>query len=416
MISFVKTYRCTLCGRTVLPHEAKGACPSCGEKGILDVEYDYEKLRGVVTKTWLESNPVRQMFRYMPLLPLEQPHVTRMLDVGWTPLVKSYVLKDTLGLRSLHIKDESMNPSGSLKDRASAVAVLKAIEEGKSVVSCSSTGNAASSLACHAARMGLQSVIFVPKRAPVGKLNQLLVYGADVILVDGDYKDTYQLSKEAIKTFGWYNRNAAINANLVEGKKTAAYEIIEQLDFEVPDWVVVSVGDGCTLAGLFKGFYDFMKLGLIERLPRLLGVQSEGCKPLVDAAITGELKEAEENTIADSISVGIPRNPVKALSAVSASKGAWIAVSDRSILEAIKDLGKEGLFAEPASAAGYAGLKKAVREGIIEKDASVVLLQTGSGLKDPENIRKVLLTPILMKPDLGALKTYLKNKGDHHHA
>jgi threonine synthase len=412
MMNFVDTYRCTLCGRTVLPHEAEGTCPSCGEKGILDVEYDYAKLRGFLDRSWLERNPLRTMFRYIPLLPLEDPSVSKMLPIGWTPLIRMDALERTLGLRSLHVKDEGANPSGSLKDRASAIAVLRAISEGKKTVACSSTGNAASSLACHAARMGLEAVIFVPGRAPVGKLNQIMIHGAEVVMVDGDYKAAYALSKDAIETFGWYNRNAAVNANLVEGKKTAAYEIIEMLGFEVPDWVVVSVGDGCTIAGLHKGFYDFMKLGIIDRLPRLLGVQSKGCAPLAEAFRTGKLKEAKEDTIADSIAVGIPRNPVKALSAVSSSKGTWVTVDDEAILDAMRTLGKHGIFAEPASAAGYAGLEEARRQNIIKEGESVVFVHTGHGLKDPENARRAVGTPEPVKADMSALKHRFKTKGE----
>ena len=167
------------------------------------------------------------MWRYAPMLPVEKEHIGRMHKIGGTPLYHAERLEKELGLKKVYIKDEGLNPSASLKDRASGVAVLKAIESGYDSISCSSTGNAASSLACHAARMGLKTVIFVPKRAPIGKLNQLLIYGSDVISVDGDYKDTFNLSKQAIDAYGWYNRNAAINPHLVEGKKTVALEIAE---------------------------------------------------------------------------------------------------------------------------------------------------------------------------------------------
>jgi threonine synthase len=289
--------------------------------------------------------------------------------VGWTPLYKSKELKSILGIKELYVKDDGQNPTQSLKDRASVIACLKAIEKGQETISCSSTGNAASSLAGNAAKLGLKTVIFVPKRAPVGKLLQLKAFNSDLIKVNGDYKAAFNLSKEAIDYYGWYNRNAAINPHLVEGKKTVALEIAEQQDFNPTDWVVVSVGDGCTIAGVYKGYYDLLNVGLIDRIPRILGVQAEGCSPFVEAFNNNEeLKEAEENTIADSIAVGIPRNPIKAMNAVIKSKGNFISVKDSEILDSILLLSKtEGVFAEPAAAASVAGLIKALETNIIKK-------------------------------------------------
>ncbi|MCK5388543.1 MAG: pyridoxal-phosphate dependent enzyme, partial [Candidatus Izimaplasma sp.] len=277
-------------------------------------------------------------------------------------------------------------------------------------ISCSSTGNAASSLAGNAAKLGIKTVIFVPKRAPLGKLSQLLIYGAQVISVEGDYKDTFNLSKAAIDHFGWYNRNAAINPHLVEGKKTVALEIAEQLNFSVTDWVSVSVGDGCTIGGVYKGFYDLFKIGLIDRIPKILGVQSDGCSPFYTAYTEGcPLVEAEENTIADSIAVGIPRNPVKAQNAVEKSQGTWITVSDQEILKAMKILGsKEGIFGEPAGVAGFAGVINALQQGIIKHTDSVTVIVTGNGLKDTANALKATEAPLSLKPDLQELIKYIK--------
>lgn len=393
-------------------------CPTCGEKGILDIEYDYDAMKKFVDRDYFKNQDEFSMWRYSPMLPVETKHVKDMLKIGWTPLYHAKRLEKSLGLKALYIKDEGVNPSASLKDRASGVAILKALQLGYHTVSCSSTGNAASSLACHAAHMGLKSVIFVPKRAPIGKLNQLLIYGANVISVDGDYKDTFQLSKLGIEHYDWYNRNAAINPNLVEGKKTVALEIAEQLNFDPTDWVCVSVGDGCTIAGVYKGFYDLLQLGLINRIPRLLGVQSTGCSPFVDAYLNSKpLKEAEENTIADSISVGIPRNPIKAQRAVKLSKGAWIAVSDELILKSMKKLGsKEGIFGEPAGVAALAGLQEALKNGMIKPNESVTVIMTGNGLKDPMNAQKAVKAPVLLKPRLEELEQYMKEKGDKKHA
>ncbi len=338
-------------------------------------------------------------------MPLETRDFSRFLRVGWTPLYPSNSLKDALGLKKLYIKDDGLNPTASLKDRASGVAVAKAIELGYDTVACSSTGNAASSLAGNAARMGLKTVIFVPERAPEGKVAQLMIFGAHVVSVMGDYKQTFDLSKAAIERFGWYNRNAGINPILTEGKKTAALEIAEQLDFSPTDWVAVSVGDGCTIGGIYNGFKDLYELGLTDRVPKILGVQSEGCCPFVTAAKTGRpLEPCAENTLADSIAVGVPRNPVKAMRAVSASGGSWIAVSDGEILSAMRPLGAaEGVFGEPAGVTAAAGVIRAVEEGIIKSEESVTLISTGSGLKDVKNALKAAGSPKKCAPDMDAL-------------
>ena len=259
--------------------------------------------------------------------------------------------------------------------------------------------------------MGLKSVIFVPKRAPIGKLTQLSIYGATVICVDGDYKDTYNLSRQAIETHHWYNRNAAINPHMVEGKKTVALEIAEQLNFEPTDWVAISVGDGCSVGGVYKGFYDLYQLGLIKRIPKILGVQSTGCAPFVTAFENDEpLKEADENTLADSIAVGIPRNPNKGLNAIKKSGGHFISVSDERILESMALLGRlEGIFGEPAGVTALAGVEGSA-QSLIKPDESVTFIVTGNGLKT-RRTPKAISQPVLLKPDIEALNKYLKEKG-----
>ena len=411
-IKYFKGYRCTICGKFFTPEEAEFTCPECGEKGILDVVYDYEEMRKDINAEYFKNNKDYSMWRYAPMMGITTDHVGEMLRIGWTPLVKSHNLAKLLGLKDLYIKDDGLNPSGSSKDRASGVAVIKAIEAGAKVISCSSTGNAASSCACHAAHMGIPAVIFVPKRAPIGKTTQICLYGATLIKVDGDYKAAFQLSKAAIAKYGWYNRNAAINPWMVEGKKTVSLEIAEQLSFKPTDWVCVSVGDGCTVGGVYKGFHDLKELGLIDRIPRILAVQSTGCEPFVIADHNNEpLKEAEENTVADSIAVGIPRNPIKAINAVKNSNGVWISVPDEKILEVEALLGRtEGIFGEPAGVASLAGLMKALELGIIRKDESVTFIVTGNGLKDPVNAQKAITQPEIMKPDLAELDKYLKEK------
>ena len=412
-MKYIKGYRCTICHKFFKPDEVDLTCPDCGEKGILDIEYDYDALKKILTKEYFANNRNYSMWRYAPIMGIEPDHIDEMLRVGWTPLYEAHNLEKYLGLKKLYIKDDGLNPSGSSKDRASGVAVLKAIEAGATTIACSSTGNAASSCACQAAHMGVKAVIFVPKRAPIGKVTQISLYGATLVSVDGDYKAAFSLSKEAIKKYGWYNRNAAINPFMIEGKKTVSMEIAEQLNFEPTDWVAVSVGDGCTVGGVYKGFAEFYKLGLIKRIPRILGVQSTGCEPFVVAAKNNEpLKECDENTIADSIAVGIPRNPVKALNAIKLSNGAWISVPDSDIIKASALLGRtEGIFGEPAGVAAIAGIEKAIKEGIIKPTETVAMIVTGNGLKDPVNAQKAITPPTPMKPNLEELDKFLKEKG-----
>ncbi|HWQ57966.1 MAG TPA: threonine synthase [Clostridia bacterium] len=398
-------YTCTLCG-VQLSYDESMTCPHCGEKGILDILFDYDFIKKHLNKASLASNRTNSMWRYAELLPLKPRDFSPFLRAGWTPLYPSNRLGDELGLKKLYIKDDGLNPTASLKDRASGVAVAKAIELGYDTVACSSTGNAASSLAGNAARMGLKTVIFVPERAPEGKLAQLLIFGAKVVSVKGDYRATFELSRAAIEKYGWYNRNAGINPILTEGKKTVALEIAEQLNWEPTDWVAVSVGDGCTVGGVYNGFKDLYALGMIERIPKILGVQSAGCCPFVTAAEAGaELVPTEENTIADSIAVGVPRNPNKALRAVAKSNGRWIAVTDDEILEAMRLLGRtEGVFGEPAGVTAAAGVVKAAALGVIRPDESVTLISTGSGLKDVKNALRAAGKPFSSAPDLAALE------------
>jgi len=407
------SYKCTICDNVYHSTSHFFTCPNCGEKGILDIVYDYGSIKKIINKQTLATNTDFSMWRYGPLVPADQKFTKLMLRIGWTPLYEARRLHDVLGIKQLYIKDEGVNPSGSTKDRASGVAVIKALELGADTICCSSTGNAASSLACHAAHMGLKSVIFVPKRAPIGKLTQMSLYGANVMVVDGDYKDAYRLSKQAIETHGFYNRNAAINPFLVEGKKTVALEILEQLNFKPTDWMAISVGDGCSIAGVYKALYDFKQLGLIEKVPKILGVQSSGCAPFVKALETnGPLVEEDENTIADSIAVGIPRNPIKAMNAIKQSHGHFIEVTDPSILEAMTMLGHfEGIFGEPAGVAALAGIKKAIEKGIIKKRETVTFIMTGNGLKDPVNAQKTGKNSINVANDISEVSKHLIENG-----
>jgi threonine synthase len=381
--------RCISCGAEYEAGDHSYTCTKCG--GILEIVYDYDYIKKVFTKEKLAERRDPTLWRYRELLPIEEGSELTPLRVGGSPLYRVDRLGKMLGLKNLYIKDDGLNPTSSLKDRASAIAVVRAKKAGMDTVACSSTGNAASSLAGNAAAMGLRSFIFVPERAPAGKLVQLLLFGAQVISVKGNYEDTFKLSALAIKKWGWYNRNAAINPYLSEGKKTVSLEIAEQLglamgkaSFTAPEYVAVSVGDGCTIAGVWKGFKDLYAIGFIDKLPRLISVQASGCCPVNRAIETGRpLEPMEENTIADSIAVGVPRNGEKALRAIRESRGITVNVSDDEILAAMRLLGAScGVFGEPAGVTGTAGLKKVVEQGLVPEEALVVSVVTGNGLKD----------------------------------
>ncbi len=401
-MKYVLGAKCVKCGREYAAVPDLTTC-ACG--GILDIQYDYAAIRRDCSPRDLEGNPDRSMWRYRPFLPVEETTAPPPLRVGWSPLYKADRLAGELGLKTLYIKDDGLNPTASLKDRASAMAVAKAKEAGADTIACSSTGNAASSLAGNAAAAGFATYIFVPSRAPKGKVAQLRIFGATVISVDGSYEDTFELSKAAIDKWGWYNRNAAINPYLSEGKKTVTLEIMEQLGWQVPDYIALSVGDGCTIAGAWKGLKDLYAAGFIEKLPRLIAVQAEGCCPLNRAIQTGQpWQPMEENTLADSIAVGVPRNPDKALNAIRESEGVAVNVSDEEILAAMRLLGRtQGVFGEPAGVTGTAGVKKALELGLIPPDSTVVSIVTGNGLKDVANGIKAAGEPMLVRPDMEAL-------------
>ncbi len=401
-MKYVLGARCIRCGAE---YEALPTITTCKCGGILDIQYNYSAIRDHFSPADLSQCRDYSMWRYRPFLPVEEDSPAPPLRVGWSPLYRAQRLAGVLGLRELYIKDDGQNPTASLKDRASAMAVVKALEAGADTIACSSTGNAASSLAGNAAAAGLSTYIFVPSRAPKGKVAQLMIFGATVISVDGSYEDTFTLSKTAIDRWGWYNRNAAINPYLSEGKKTVSFELMEQLGWQVPDYVALSVGDGCTIAGVWKGLKDLHSAGFIDRLPRLISVQAEGCCPLNRALLTGEpWHPMEENTLADSIAVGVPRNADKALTAVRESQGIAVNVSDEEILAAMRLLGRtQGVFGEPAGVTGTAGVKKALELGLLSPDATVVSIVTGNGLKDVQNGIRAAGEPMVVSPDLDAL-------------
>lgn len=385
----ISHYTCDACGVAIAPGEVLYTCPACGPRwGTLHVHYDLGALRGRLTRESLAQDRNPSVWRYFDLLPIADRRFAEGPRVGGTPLYDATGLAQELGLGNLYVKDDALNPSASLKDRASTVLVARARELGKDTVTVASTGNAAASISLFCAWAKLPVTIFVPERTSEAKLAQMAIFGARVVKVAGSYDECVGLSLQATEALGWFNRTSGFNPVLAEGKKTVALEICEQTAFDVPDWVAVPVGDGCILSGVWKGFCDFHALGLIDRKPRLLGVQAENAAPLFHAWTRGDARPTPtgSDTLADGIAVGDPRDGLPALRAVRESDGAFITVSDDQILDAMRDLARgAGVFAESAAAASFAGVRKFAEAGRFGNGARVATILTGSGLKDVKN-------------------------------
>ena len=409
----VTSLKCLICGAAYRPDEIEYVCPLHGDDGIVDVQYDYDLIGRRISPAALAENRDYTIWRYKPLLPVEPDSPVPPLTVGWTPLYRADRLGAGLGLKHVWVKDEGRQPSASFKDRASVVAVVKAQERGAEVITTASTGNAGAALSAMCASVAQKNVIFLPETAPPAKVAQLLVYGSTVIMVRGTYDDAFELCAQAAKEFGWYNRNTGYNPYMSEGKKTVSFEVCEQLGWDAPDRIFVSVGDGCIIGGVHKGLRDLMALGWIKKMPQIMGVQAAGSAALYDAWRTGisamEMQPIDAHTIADSISAGLPADRIKGLAAVRETDGAYIKVTDEEILAAIPTLARGcGVFAEPAGAAAYAGLVKAVEQGLVHPDERIVVLSTGNGLKDIASARKSVGEPMVVDKDLAAVKRALK--------
>ena len=393
MNPYLLGFRCTRCGATYAPLDVQYTCARDG--GNLDAVYDYARIAREVDPLRITQSADRSVWHYAPLLPytLPAPHTpTPLSSFGWSPLYRAPRLETSLGIRTIWLKDDSRLPSSSFKDRASSAVIARALHSGVRTICAASTGNAASSLTTLCAGTGLRTVIFVPQSTPEGKLAQILIHGARVYAVRGSYDDAFELAMQASAEFGWYNRNTGVNPYTREGKKTAAFEICEQLSrssapvlMRAPDVLIVPVGDGNIISGLHKGFKDLCALGWIERAPRIIGVTATLAPSLYHAwQQDGEhIESAPSSTIASGISVDLPRDGVMALRAVRETGGMLIESTDEEMLDAMKVLAREaGVFTEPASAAAYVGLHKARQMGGIRDDEEVVLQLTGSGLKD----------------------------------
>lgn len=418
-------YRCSLCGEEYSPVDVTYTCPKDG--GNLDVVLDYDAIKNKYRPEDLLSRTDPSLWRFLPLLPVSEPEgeATPLRVVGATPVFELTSLAKKLGMQNLWLKDESRNPTASFKDRASAIVVTRAQEIGAEVIVTASTGNAGAALAGMAAAVGQKAVIFAPKTAPKAKVAQLRIFGAKVLLVDGTYDDAFDLAVSAANEFGWYCRNTGYNPFTAEGKKTAAFEIWEWWETTHRAWheqfgtdvdhapltIFVSVGDGNIISGIHKGFKELYQLGWIARVPRIIGVQAEGSAAISNAfhQNTETITPVSSKTIADSIAVDLPRDGVRAVRAVKESGGTYVNVSDEEILSAIAELGRVGVFAEPAGAAAYAGLVKGIGSGVVSRQDPILVLNTGSGLKDigaAMNAVSSESAPII-KPTLKSVKRVL---------
>jgi len=409
------TFVCSECGACFAEREVRYVCPACAARqvaggatrGVLRVELDEP------ARHWPEE-PLHSPEGLARFLPVHAAFVPP-LPVGGTPLLSVPRLRRELGIRRLWLKDDGRNPSGSTKDRASQLVVAKAFEYGYDTVAAASTGNAASALAAVAAAAAMRAVVFVPAAAPQAKLVQIAAYGAHLVPVAGSYDDAFELSLAACERFGWYNRNTAFNPFTIEGKKTAALEIAAALAPETPDVVLVPTGDGVVIAGVAKGFADLARGGLIERVPRLIAVQPEGSAAIARALRGGAAEVTPvtgAHSVADSLVVNAPRNAILALRDVRASGGTGVIVSDEAIVTAIARLAAAtGVFAEPAAAAVLAGLEAALEEGLVGRDERVVLLVTGTGLKDVPAAARAVRIPEPVPADLEAVGALLGNGG-----
>jgi threonine synthase len=408
-------FRCTLCGAEYAINKATYTCPTCN--GNLDAVYDYARIAREVNPSDIANNKDRSVWHYRSFLPLIPPSPHPLMPLwsfGFSPLYRAPHLENKLNIKAIWLKDDGRLPSSSFKDRASSMVIARALEMGATAITTASTGNAASALATLCAGTGITAHIFVPESTPEGKLAMMLIHGAKVYAVRGSYDDAVALSNKAAQKFGWYNRNTGLNPYTREGKKTAAFEICEQLaplsrqtgeglgvraDFRAPSVMLVPVGDGNIISGIHKGFKDLLALGWIDRMPRFIGVTATLAPSLYHAWQRGgeAIQREPSTTIASGISVDLPNDGIMALRAVRETGGMFIEATDEEMLAAMATLAQQaGVFVEPACAAAYVGLEKAHQLGAIGADDEVVLQLTGSGLKDTKSAMRAVGKPVVI--------------------
>ncbi|MEM3701008.1 MAG: threonine synthase [Candidatus Bathyarchaeia archaeon] len=415
----VEGLKCINCGEMFSLDPKFFVCPKCGFekikgitvfKGITEVAYNYEEIRKIVSKKLFSKRPFNAL-RYKELLGFQKKEKLLTLGEGGTPMLKSKKLAKTLKIKNLLLKIEALNPTGSFKDRESLLAVNKALQFRKKNVSCVSSGNAAASLAAYAARAGLDCFVFMPATASKGKISQCSVHGAKTFLMDGIYEEIFEVYLEAVKDLDIFESCPGHNRFRVEGDKTIAYEICEQLEWRAPEWVIDNVGNGTHLYGMWKGFKELKDLGFIENLPKMVATGPFGGAPIVDGFKKGEAAPLEscEESIAEGLVSRWSYDAPLALKALKESKGNAEYVSDKEILKAMSLLARlEGIFAEPSGAACIAALPKLVEAGVIDGKDEVVCLITGNGLKDPKSGRRISKNPINVPLSVDAIKSFLK--------
>jgi len=411
-------YRCSLCNTEYSPEEVTYNCPK--DHGNLDVVMDFDDIRKKLGPAGLPVVGENSLWKYLPIIPVQDPgfYGTPFRLAGGTPVLSPPLLAGELNLKQLWVKDDSRNPTASFKDRASAVVIARAREIGAEVVVTASTGNAGAALAGMAAAVSQKSVILAPRTAPPAKIAQLLVFGSRVFLVDGSYDDAFDLTIQAADKFGWYCRNTGYNPFTAEGKKTAGFEIwdwhrLTAQKFPLENLqLIISVGDGNIISGIHKGFKDLVELGWIQAPPKIFGIQAEGSAAIANAYFNNneEIVPVHSQTIADSIAVDLPRDGVRAVRAATQTGGRYLTVTDDEILQAIATMGKAGIFAEPAGATAYAGLVKAIRDGFINTSDPIMVLNTGSGLKDVKAAMQAVEQAPVIEPDMAALEKIVSGK------
>jgi len=400
---------CIACGQKYSPDEIIYSCKRCGD--LLEVKYDYKVLKERLRESDWRSLPL-SVWRYRPLMPVRDPSEIVSLNEGGTGLHKCKRLAKLLGVKRLYVKNEGENPTGSFKDRGMTVGVTKALEFNMKMVICASTGNTAASLAAYAAKAGLQCIVLIPSgKIAYGKLAQATVYGAKVVQIKGNFDQALKIVLELSEKHGEVYLLNSVNPFRIEGQKSLAYEICDQLNGEAPDKVIVPVGNAGNISAIWKGFSDFYKLSLIGGLPQMIGIQAEGAAPIAQAIKEGSnsiVPVGHPETVATAIRIGAPLSWKKAMRAIKESKGTAETVTDQEILEAQRMLARyEGLFVEPASASSIAGLKKLVKLGRVHKDDTTVCVATGHGLKDPDIVMQTCRKPIEIEAKIEPILEHL---------
>lgn len=400
------TLKCVKCGAIADEAKAYTNCIKC--KSPLEVVMNYELLKERLNMSMLRTAPIKAA-KYIDFYPIRDKRNIISLHEGGTPLYKCKNLGKTLGLNNLYVKNEGANPTGAFKDRGTMVEITKALELGKKAVVAASSGNMAASVSAYCANANLPAYILVPQGTPIGKLSQTLAYGARIIQIRSSYDDAARLTKKISEKHNFYL--AGDYAYRREGQKSQAYEIVEQLNWEVPDKVIVPIGCGTNSSAIWKGFKEYKLLGLTDKLPQLVGVQAKGADPVVQS-FSKKLREVmpikNPSTVCSAISVGAPLDGILVLNALRESKGNAISVDDNSALEAEKLLAKtQSTFVEPAAATTLAALQQMVHEGKVDKNEKIVLVLTGAGLKDPIAALKVLYSPPVVEPSFEEVEKYL---------